>query len=147
MPVVGSVGSGAARSDGSDHRHRMTFNFDFALRARSLGWFEPRNPVPIAIINIDKGTNRRWGTPAVMPRAQLEQSLRTVAAAQPLAVVIDIDLSWGERRPGRTQGSSNWQPSFRATPGSRRSCCQSASSRWQMACRHLPRAHTTASSR
>lgn len=71
------------------------FNLDLALRTLSLGWFEPRHTVPITIVDIDEPTHRGWGSPAVTPRAELAHLLQAVTRADPHAIVMDIDLSWG----------------------------------------------------
>ncbi len=78
------------------------FDLDLALRTLSLGWFVPRNATPVAIVEIDAATYRAWGSPAVTPRAAIARLLRVTTDAQPLAVVTDIDLSWGdgEAAPG-----------------------------------------------
>jgi CHASE2 domain-containing sensor protein len=71
------------------------FNLDLALRTLSLGWFEPRHTVPVTIVDIDEPTHRGWGSPAVTPRAELVRLLQAVTRADPHAIVLDIDLSWG----------------------------------------------------
>lgn len=71
------------------------FNLDLALRTLSAGWFEPRDVIPITLVEIDDATHRAWGSPAVTPRKPLVTLLDTITAARPLAVVIDIDLAWG----------------------------------------------------
>lgn len=72
------------------------FNLDLALRTVALGWFEPRRSVPVTLVDIDDETYRGWGTPAVTPRGELARLLATVTAAGPSAVMLDIDLSWGD---------------------------------------------------
>jgi CHASE2 domain-containing sensor protein len=79
----------------ASHLGESPFNLDLALRTLSLGWFEPRHTVPVAIVDIDEPTHRSWGSPAVTPRADLARLLQAVTLADPLAVVMDIDLSWG----------------------------------------------------
>jgi CHASE2 domain-containing sensor protein len=83
------------------------FNLDLALRTLSLGWFEPRHTVPVTIVDVDEHTHRAWGSPAVTPRAELERLLQTISRADPLVVVMDIDLSWGgaafDTDPGHQQ--------------------------------------------
>jgi CHASE2 domain-containing sensor protein len=68
---------------------------DLALRTLALGWFEPAGTTPVAIVAIDAATWQGWGTPAVTPRAELVQLLQVASAANPRAVVLDIDLSFG----------------------------------------------------
>lgn len=72
------------------------FDLDLALRTMSLGWFEPRHATPVAIVDIDAATHRGWGSPAVTPRDAIARLLEVTTAAQPIAVVADIDLSWGD---------------------------------------------------
>lgn len=71
------------------------FNADLALRTLALGWFEPGRTRPVAIVAIDAATHRGWGTPAVTPKAELVRLLQVTTAAGPDAVVLDIDLSFG----------------------------------------------------
>lgn len=71
------------------------FNLDLALRTLSAGWFEPRDVVPVTLVEIDDKTHRLWGSPAVTPREPLVALLQTITRAQPLGVVVDIDLAWG----------------------------------------------------
>ena len=71
------------------------FNLDLALRTLSAGWFEPRDVIPVTLVEIDDTTHRLWGSPAVTPREPLVSLLQTVMRAQPRAVVVDIDLAWG----------------------------------------------------
>ena len=71
------------------------FNLDLALRTLSAGWFEPRDVIPVTLVEIDDATNRQWGSPAVTPRKPLVDLLQTIARAQPLAIIVDIDLAWG----------------------------------------------------
>lgn len=75
------------------------FDLDLALRAASLGWFDDSRTWPVTLVDIDESTYRGWGSPPVTPRTELVRLLRTVNAAAPLAVFVDIDLS-GE--PGLT---------------------------------------------
>ncbi len=72
------------------------FDLDLALRTMSLGWFEPRHATPVAIVDIDAATHRGWGSPAVTPRDAIASLLQVTTGAQPIAVVVDIDLSWGD---------------------------------------------------
>jgi len=76
------------------------FNLDLALRTVSAGWFEPRDVVPVTLIEIDDATHRAWGSPAVTPRAPLVSLIETVSRAGPMAIVVDIDLAWGGDDPG-----------------------------------------------
>ncbi len=69
--------------------------FDLALRAVSHGWYTPDGTLPVTIVEIDDETHRAWGSPAITPRGPLARMLEFVTAARPLAVVVDIDLSWG----------------------------------------------------
>lgn len=69
--------------------------FDLALRAVAHGWYTPAGAIPVTIVDIDSATHRAWGQPAVTPREPLVRMLEVVTAAQPSAVVVDIDLSWG----------------------------------------------------
>jgi CHASE2 domain-containing sensor protein len=70
-------------------------DLDHALRALTLGWFDSERTVPVTIVDIDEATNQAWGSPAITPRDQLARALEIVTAANPAAVVVDIDLSWG----------------------------------------------------
>lgn len=72
------------------------FDVDLALRTVALGWFDSTRTVPVTIVDIDAATHRAWGSPAMTPRDDLARMLQVVAAAQPVAIVVDIDLSWGD---------------------------------------------------
>lgn len=72
-------------------------DLDHSLRALSLGWFASDRTIPVTIVDIDERTNRDWNSPAIAPRDQLVRMLEVVTAANPIAVVVDIDLSWGDR--------------------------------------------------
>lgn len=72
-------------------------DLDHSLRALSLGWFASDKTIPVTIVDIDERTNRDWNSPAITPRDKLVRMLEVVTAASPIAVVVDIDLSWGER--------------------------------------------------
>lgn len=72
------------------------FDLDLALRTVSLGWFDATRTVPVTIVDIDAATHRAWGSPAMTPRDDLARMLQVVSAAQPAAIVVDIDLSWGD---------------------------------------------------
>jgi len=75
------------------------FSLDLALRTLSAGWFEPRDVIPVTLVEIDDATNRQWGSPAVTPRKPLVDLLQTIAPAHPLAIIVDIDLAWGGADP------------------------------------------------
>jgi CHASE2 domain-containing sensor protein len=70
--------------------------FDLALRTLSLGWFDSKRSIPVTIVDIDDATYRAWGSPVMTPRDDLARMLGVVTAAHPAAVVVDIDLSWGD---------------------------------------------------
>ncbi len=74
--------------------------FDLSLRALSLGWFDPDRTIPVTIVDIDEETNRDWGSPPITPRDQITRMLEIVVSAHPAAVVVDIDLSWGDEANG-----------------------------------------------
>jgi CHASE2 domain-containing sensor protein len=82
------------------------FDLDLALRTVSLGWFDSKRTVPVTIVDIDAATHRAWGSPATTPRDDLAQMLQVVSAAQPAAIVVDIDLSWGDGDSGATAADS-----------------------------------------
>jgi CHASE2 domain-containing sensor protein len=72
-------------------------DLDHSLRALSLGWFASDRTIPITIVDIDESTNRAWNSQAITPRDDLARMLEVVTAAGPIAVVADIDLSWGDQ--------------------------------------------------
>jgi CHASE2 domain-containing sensor protein len=82
------------------------FDLDWALRAISLGWFPPERVTPIALVDLDVDTQRRWGNPAQTPRDDLARMIETVSAAGAAAVVVDIDLSWSGDAPGQAELAS-----------------------------------------
>jgi adenylate cyclase len=69
------------------------FDLDWALRTVSLGWYEPNDALPVTIVDIDEATYRGWESPAITPRGELARLIEVVSAAEPSAVVVDIDLS------------------------------------------------------
>ena len=72
-------------------------DLDHSLRALSLGWFGSDRTIPITIVDIDENTNRAWNSQAITPRDKLTRMLEVVTVANPIAVIVDIDLSWGDR--------------------------------------------------
>ncbi len=78
------------------HFGDVPFQFDRALRTLYLGWFASERTIPITLVDIDEATNRKWKSPAVTPRGDLARLLEVVGAAGPAAIVVDIDLSWGD---------------------------------------------------
>lgn len=82
----------------------VPINIDVALRTISIGWFEPEQTLPVTIVEIDEDTQRQWQMPAVTPRGELVTLIETVTASNPLAVIIDIDLSWGNAQLCDTAG-------------------------------------------
>ena len=70
-------------------------DLDYSLRALTLGWFASDRTIPVTIVDIDEATNQGWGSLAITPRDKLARILEVVTAAGPTAVVVDIDLSWG----------------------------------------------------
>lgn len=93
------------------------FDLDLALRTMSLGWFAPRHATPVAIVDIDAATHRGWGSPAVTPRDSIAHLLEVTTAAQPVAVVVDIDLSWGDGGSGRGDGDRRLEEFLRRYRG------------------------------
>ena len=73
----------------------VPINIDVALRTVSTGWFEPEQALPVTIVDIDEATQSQWQMPAVTPRDELVTLIDVVTASNPLAVIVDIDLSWG----------------------------------------------------
>jgi CHASE2 domain-containing sensor protein len=76
---------------------KSPIDLDHSLRALSLGWFGTDRTIPITIVDIDENTNRAWNSPAITPRDKLARMLEVVTAANPIAVIVDIDLSWGDQ--------------------------------------------------
>lgn len=77
------------------------FDLDYALRTLSAGWFQPRDVVPVTVVEIDEATHRAWGSPAITPRGSLAALLGSVTQAQPAAVIVDIDLAWSGDEDGQ----------------------------------------------
>jgi CHASE2 domain-containing sensor protein len=82
------------------------FDADLALRTLGLGWFEPDRTQPVAIVAIDDATYAAWGTPAVTPKAELVRLLEVTTAVAPVAVVLDIDLSFDNARVAADPGEA-----------------------------------------
>lgn len=77
------------------HAAEKPFEFDWALRTLSLGWFDESRTLPIALVEMDEATYRAWGSPAQTPRAALARMLEIVTRSAPAAVVVDVDLAFG----------------------------------------------------
>jgi CHASE2 domain-containing sensor protein len=90
------MGTVRAAATIAEHFGHSPFNFDTALRTLSAGWFDTTRTIPIAIVDIDEATHEAWGSPVITPRGDLERILEVVTAAAPSAVVVDVDLSWGD---------------------------------------------------
>ncbi|HQR48905.1 MAG TPA: CHASE2 domain-containing protein [Steroidobacteraceae bacterium] len=89
------------------HFGDVPFEFDRALRTLSVGWFQSERTIPVTLVDIDEATNRAWGSPAITPRGDLARLLEVVSAAGPAAIVVDIDLSWGDRRTRDAGGAED----------------------------------------
>ena len=51
--------------------------------------------VPFAYIDIDDETSVRWDEPLLTPRDKLARLLQLAIEAGAIAVIVDLDLSWG----------------------------------------------------
>lgn len=69
------------------------FDLDWALRTVSAGWFGSDRELPVTVVEIDDETYQAWGSPALTPRRELARLIEVVAAANPAAVVVDVDFS------------------------------------------------------
>lgn len=85
----------------------VPINIDVALRTISVGWFEPEQAQQVTIVDIDEDTQNQWHRPAVTPRAELVTLIDAVTASDPLAVIVDIDLSWGSAQSCDTAGEKS----------------------------------------
>lgn len=56
---------------------------------------EPKRPEPVGftVVDIDEATFEEWGGPPLVPRDRLARLIQGVAAANPLLLVVDVDLS------------------------------------------------------
>jgi len=84
------------------HSH---FDLDYSIRTLALGWFSARRIAPVTVVDIDETTQAAWRHPATTPRSALVRMINVVAAAQPAAIVVDIDISWGDQA-GPTDSAS-----------------------------------------
>lgn len=57
-----------------------------------LGVVRPEEDVPVTLVEIDEALYAEWGRPCVTPRDQLARLIGLVAAQQPSAIVVDINL-------------------------------------------------------
>ncbi len=57
-----------------------------------LGVVRPTQDVPLTLVEIDEALYAEWGRPCVTPRDQLARLIGLVAAQQPTAIVVDINL-------------------------------------------------------
>jgi CHASE2 domain-containing sensor protein len=77
-----------------------TLPLDQWLRAGVFALVEPRDTLAVTYIDIDDALYRdRWHLPAVTPRDELARLIGALAAADSAAIVVDVDLAWGERDP------------------------------------------------
>ena len=77
------------------HMAEKPFEFDWALRTLSLGWFDESRTLPVAMVEIDEATYRAWGSPAMTPRADVARMLEVVTRSLPAAVFVDLDVAFG----------------------------------------------------
>lgn len=91
-----ALGGTAWHFDRSDRLGYAPFDLDMAYRAVGHGWFDSSDTLPVTLVDIDERTYRDWGLPPFTPREPLAHLLEVVSAAKPTAVVVDIDLSWGD---------------------------------------------------
>lgn len=96
LALLFACGGTAFQFDWSDRLGDSPLDLDIAYRAVGQGWFDSGQTLPVTLVNIDERTYRDWGLPPFTPREPLRRLLEVVTAADPLAVVIDIDLSWGD---------------------------------------------------
>lgn len=96
VAVLFALGGTALRFNWSDRLGDAPLDLDLAYRAVSHGWFASDQTQPVTLVDIDERTYRGWGLPPFTPREPLRQMLEVVTAAGPRAVVVDIDLSWGD---------------------------------------------------
>jgi CHASE2 domain-containing sensor protein len=61
----------------------------------------PTSPA-FVFIDIDDATFKAWGSPLVMPRANIAILLERVARSEPLAIILDVDLAYSDRTDGKT---------------------------------------------
>jgi CHASE2 domain-containing sensor protein len=94
------------KSDWADRLVELPFDTDLAYRAVAHGWFESDRTIPVTLVDIDAETYREWGTPPITPRDSLAQMLEVVTRARPAAVIVDIDLSWGDPAQGAADPGS-----------------------------------------
>jgi len=74
------------------HSH---FELDNSLRTLAAGWFSASRIAPVTVVDIDEATQAGWRHPVTTPRNDLVRMINVVAAANPAAIVVDIDISWG----------------------------------------------------
>jgi len=71
------------------------------IRSVTFTIVHPADTTPITYVDIDDALYRQiWGMPTVTPRGELLKMLVPLAASGASAVVIDVDLAWGERHVG-----------------------------------------------
>lgn len=96
LALLFAFGGMTLHFDWSDRLGESPLDLDIAYRAVGHGWFDSEQTLPVTLVDIDERTYRGWGLPPFTPREPLRQLLEVVTAAEPLAVVVDIDLSWGD---------------------------------------------------
>lgn len=68
------------------------------IRTLTFAIVRPADSTPITFVDIDDGLYRdQWGMPTVTPRGALLDMLASLAGSGASAVVVDIDLAWGEQ--------------------------------------------------
>lgn len=96
IAVLFGFGVTGLRFDWAERLGDSPLDLDIAYRAVSHGWFTSDRTLPVTLVDIDERTYRGWGQSPFTPREPLRQLLDLVTASGPLAVVVDIDLSWGD---------------------------------------------------
>lgn len=74
------------------HSH---FELDNSVRTLAAGRFSASQIAPVTVVDIDEATQAAWRHPVTTPRSDLVRMIDVVAAANPAAIVVDIDISWG----------------------------------------------------
>lgn len=101
IALLFGFGATGLRFDWAEQLGDSPLDLDIAYRAVSHGWFTSDRTLPVTLVDIDERTYRSWGRPPFTPRDPLRHLLEVVTAAGPLAVVVDIDLSWGDVASGQ----------------------------------------------
>ena len=102
--------------EGLHHHHIINTDFSMDWMIRMFEQTQlPKEPIPVAWVDIDEEAYGNWGEPFHIPRDRLAGLMETVLASRPKAVIVDVDL----RRTGESAAADQELKKVIATAGER----------------------------